>query len=134
MVINSDLGMKKVLILLICSICLAGCLNKEQKRKAEANALYEQKIKAEKEFASKAFLIAKNYIKKKIKTPPTAEFPFLDYQSTSISPRIVEIRSYFDAQNSFGATVRTHYSIKMEQTGDDWANLSAWEISDFKMY
>ncbi len=126
--------MKKILIILICSVCFVGCMNSEQRRKADANALYEQKIKAEKEFASKAYLIAKNFIKKKIKASNTAEFPFLDYQSTSISPRIVEIRSYFDTQNNFGATVRTHYTIKMEQTGDDWADLSAWEISDFKIY
>jgi len=125
--------MKKILIILICSICFVGCTYKEQRRKADANALYEQKIKAEKEFASKAYLIAKSYIKKKINTPPTTEFPFLDYQSTSISPRIVVIRSYFDAQNSFGAKIRTHYTIKMEQTGNDWADLSAWEISDFTM-
>ena len=126
--------MKKILIILICSVCFAGCINKEQRRKADANALYEQKIKAEQEFASRAFIISKNYVKRKIKPPATAEFPFMDYQSTSISPRIVEIRSYFDAQNVFGATIRTHYKIRMEQTGDDWADLSAWEISDLTMY
>ena len=126
--------MKKLLIIVLCSVCFAGCMTREQKRQAEAEAIYQEKIKAEQEFASKAFVISKNYIKQKIKPPATAEFPFMDFQSTSISPRIVEIRSYFDAQNSFGATVRTHYIIKMEQTGDDWAALISWEILDFKVY
>ncbi len=126
--------MNKILIILICFVCYCGCISKEQKQKAEANALYEQKIKAEQEFASKAFMISKNYIKSKIKSTGTADFPFKDFQSTSISPRIVEIRSYFDAENELGTNVRTHYIIRMEQTGDDWADPSAWEISDFKMY
>lgn len=126
--------MKKLLIIVICLVCFAGCMSREQKRQAEAEKFYQEKIKAEQDFASKAFVISKNYIKQKIKTTATAEFPFMDFQSTSISPRIVEIRSYFDAQNSFGATVRTHYIIKMEQTGDDWASLISWEILDFKVY
>ena len=126
--------MKKVLIILICSVCFAGCINKEQRKQADANALYEKKIKAEKEYASRAYLITKIYIKKKIKSAGTAEFPLMDYQSSSISPRIIEIRSYFDKQNESDITVRTHYKIKMEQTGNDWADLSAWEILDFTMY
>ena len=125
--------MKKILIILICSVCFAGCMSKEQKHKAEANALYEQRIKAEQDFASRAFIISKSYVKRKIKTAATAQFPFSDFQSTSISPRIVVIRSYYDAQNSLGTTVRTHYTLRMEQTGDDWADLSAWEISEFTM-
>lgn len=118
----------------MCSLCFAGCMSREEKRQAKEEAFYKEKIKAEQEFASRAFIISKSYIKQKIKTPATAEFPFLDYQSTSLTPRTVEIRSYFDAQNNFGATVRTHYKIKMEQTGDDWADVSAWEILDFTMY
>ena len=125
--------MKKILIILICSVCFAGCMSKEQKRRAEADALYEQKIKAENEFASKAFVISKYFVKRKIKTPATAQFPFTDFQYTLISPRIVEIRSYFDTQNSFGANVRTHYALRMEYTGNEWEDLSAWEISNFKM-
>jgi hypothetical protein len=126
--------MKKILIILICSVCFAECMNKEQRRQAEANAFYEKKIKAEKEFASRAYLITQIYIKGKKRSLATAEFPLVDYQSSSISPRIVEIRSYFDMQNNLDVTVRTHYTIKMEQTGNDWADLSSWEISDFKMY
>ena len=126
--------MKKILIILICSVCFAGCMNNEQKRQADTKVLNEKKVKAEKEFASRAYLIAKIYIKGKTKSLGNPEFPLTDYQSFSISPRIVEIRSYFEVESESGHPVRTHYKIKMEQTGNDWADVSSWEILDFTMY
>ena len=70
---------------------------------------------------SVAYAAAKNVIRRRLKSPSTADFPFFSVGHTKyIGDKTYLIRSYVDAQNSFGATVRINYSVKLKNTKDEW--------------
>lgn len=66
-----------------------------------------------------ALRTAQDGIKKKLKAPSTAEFPGLrESEVTREGPDVFIVKSYVDAQNSFGAKIRNHFTVKVEFTGD----------------
>ena len=40
------------------------------------------------------------------------------------------IESYVDAQNSFGAQIRTEWIVVLTHTGGNWANSSNWDLGE----
>lgn len=71
-----------------------------------------------------AYYTAKDAIKNRLKAPSTATFASLQ-NSVARQERcgVWVVRTYVDAQNSFGATVRAHWLVKVEKTGKrdiDW--------------
>lgn len=63
-------------------------------------------------------------LKQKLKAPSTADFPSVSKARYSIEmindETIYVVSSYVDAQNSFGAMIRTNYTIKMRKSGDKY--------------
>ena len=51
--------------------------------------------------------------------PATASFPWGLYGVTSLNRVVHQVNSYVDAQNSFGAKVRTYFSCEVPGFGDD---------------
>lgn len=81
------------------------------------------------ELARQAFIISQDYVKKNLKAPSTAKFPFLDYTFSDPDPdNTIIIKSYVDAQNSFGAKLRNDYYVKVRYKGGDWADIQNWEL------
>jgi len=80
-----------------------------------------------------AYIMSEMVVKDNLKAPSTAEFPGygksevqkLDY----LDDDIYIVRSYVDAENAFGAMVRTKYKIELEYTGD-----YGWKVLDLKFY
>lgn len=69
-----------------------------------------------------AWAIAKDEVKKKLKSPSTAKFPF-SYNGQSIKKSTgdkYQIISYVDAENSLGATVRVNFIVEFEVSGDTY--------------
>lgn len=89
---------------------------KEQRRKAAKKR--EDKIESLKK---RAFLISQKAVKKYLKSPSTADFPFLDYEATVLSDNKVIIQSYVDSQNSFGAILRTKYRASLIEREKGWS-------------
>lgn len=58
---------------------------------------------------TEAFICAKNYIKKNLKAPSTAKFPFFPPGVEHLQNETYAVRIYVDAQNSFGAMIRTDF-------------------------
>ncbi|MDD3038879.1 hypothetical protein [Bacteroides sp.] len=90
--------------------------NNERKYAAEDN----EKAKKER-LIVKAFEISQNELKKQLKSPSTAKFAteFDEESKYKINDdESVIIRSYVDAQNSFGATVRTHFKCTVDKDGN----------------
>lgn len=68
-----------------------------------------------------AWAIAKDEVKKKLKSPSTAKFPF-SYNGQSIKKSFddkYQIISYVDAENSLGATVRVNFIVEFEVSGEE---------------
>ena len=68
-----------------------------------------------------AYFMMQEFVKKNLKSPSTAQFP--DYKEITINKNnfVYSVSGYVDAQNSFGAIMRTYYSGKIEQVSkDNW--------------
>lgn len=65
------------------------------------------------------------FIKRQLKAPSTADFPVCREPDTIIVGAGIHwtVRSYVDAQNSFGAMLRSDYMVRMryEPSTDKWA-------------
>lgn len=66
---------------------------------------------------SLAFVAAREFVQDRLKSPSTAVFPLQVYDDVRVfysGDCKHEIFAYVDAQNSFGATIRTPYYAKVE--------------------
>jgi hypothetical protein len=85
---------------------------KEQKRIAEEKA-EEQKFARESKDGDVAAICAQNYIERILKSPSSADFPW-NLDSVPLGENKYLIKNYVDAQNSFGAMIRTNYLCTVE--------------------
>lgn len=74
---------------------------------------------------------AKIYVNKSLKAPSTAKWQnVMDFAVAPLKDRdgktikdIWEASGYVDAQNSFGAMIRTQWYVKLKKVGDSWTLL-----------
>lgn len=58
--------------------------------------------------------MAKSFVKEVLKAPTTAEFcSFSEFAVAISEDGVIRVKGYVDAQNSFGAMIRTHFTIQM---------------------
>ena len=77
------------------------------------------------------YYMCKDAVSTQLKAPTTAKFPdVLEVRRGKISgtENIYRIQGYVDAQNSFGAMIRTEYFCEIEYLGRDWTDWSNWRI------
>ncbi|MEZ5715195.1 MAG: hypothetical protein R3D85_08510 [Paracoccaceae bacterium] len=81
--------------------------------RTEAAALRERECGEKNE--TLAFVMSQDFVKRQLKAPSTAEFPAGrgNYRSQAVGDCTFRVSSYVDAQNGFGAMLRTHYSATM---------------------
>jgi len=76
--------------------------------------------------AEMAYFMSQVFVEKRLKAPSTADFP--RYQENMVNKTVKDtyvVSSYVDAENSFGAQMRTHYVAELEYVGDDeWSAIS----------
>ncbi len=74
----------------------------------------------EDELAIKAFLMSQRFVQQDLKAVSTAEFP--EYNASDV--QTIEggycVSSYVDAENSFGAKLRTNYVCKLRHSNGRW--------------
>jgi hypothetical protein len=69
-----------------------------------------------------AYSYAEDFVKQKLKSPSSAEFPGTfekDEHITELGNRKYKINSWVDSQNSFGAQIRTNFSCTITFDGDN---------------
>lgn len=66
-----------------------------------------------------AFVQCKNFVEDKLKAPSTADWPLIDF-TASYDGTSWTVTSYVDAQNSFGAMIRSEVRCVMTVDGDVW--------------
>src|SRR4030042_1131474 len=60
---------------------------------------------------SGAFVMSQDFVKKQLKAPSTADFPWYDDSFvTDLGGGRYIVSAYVDAQNSFGAQIRSNYT------------------------
>lgn len=63
---------------------------------------------------------AQQFVKQGLKSPSSAEFPVLPYEANDLGDGRYRIVSYVDSQNSFGAMLRSDWSVLMRLGGERW--------------
>jgi len=67
-----------------------------------------------------AFVMSQTFVEKQLKAPATAKFPlYSESKVTDLGDGKYKVDSYVDAQNSFGAMIRTNYTCTLKYVGDD---------------
>ncbi|MFW6016947.1 MAG: hypothetical protein ACOCRK_10960 [bacterium] len=68
-----------------------------------------------------AMTMAQTFLEDRLKAPATADYPWesSDDVVTELADDKFRYRSYVDAENSFGAKVRTQFDIVVQYVGDD---------------
>lgn len=83
-----------------------------------------------------AFVMAQEFIKRDLKAPATAEFPMITAEGVSSQPEQVDgrcgfrVRTYVDAENSFGAKLRQNYVVTLRPDDDGTGNWTLSSISN----
>ena len=78
----------------------------------------EDPLKKEKDLKIKAITLSQYCVKEKLKSPASADFPVDLNHVKIITDSLFVINSYVDAQNSFGATIRTNYRCTVSTTNN----------------
>ncbi|MBQ7119638.1 MAG: hypothetical protein IJO09_05440 [Oscillospiraceae bacterium] len=66
-----------------------------------------------------AMSIAENAVEQRLKSPSTADFSSRSETSISNSGNSWTVSGWVDAQNSFGATARSNYTVKFTTRGEN---------------
>jgi len=103
--------MKKIIYIFLLVICciLVGCgdNSSEKDKKFSQLDIDEQH--------SYLMVAAEDTIKNNLKSPSTSKFPtYNNAQFKSIGENEYEITSYVDAENGFGATIRSYFTVKVK--------------------
>ena len=66
---------------------------------------------------SSAMVAAQTEVKSRLKAPSTAKFCSSYNFDVSLSGNTWTVRGYVDAQNGFGATIRSNFTVRIKFTG-----------------
>jgi hypothetical protein len=77
---------------------------------------------------TEAFVITQTFVEQKLKSPSTAKFPSFDFQSVHLGNGKYKVTSYVDAQNSYGAKIRTNYQCTLKYNSGNWADYTNWTL------
>ncbi|MCD4760769.1 hypothetical protein K8R42_02615 [bacterium] len=77
-----------------------------------------------------AYIMSQSFIKPLLKSPSTADFSNYNYTANDLGDNKWLVASSVDSQNSFGAMLRTMYSVIITYNGDDWAEKSNWTLNE----
>ena len=96
----------------------------------ELRSIHEKRIISKKIESNKiaAYVMACEYLKKRLKVPSTANFQKYHRGVTvsyNTSAQVYKVRLYVDAQNSFGAMLRNRYQVSLSNPQKD-----SWLLMD----
>jgi hypothetical protein len=90
-----------------------------------SSALIKEVPFEKKDNSTMAYIMMKGFVKDTLKAPSTAVFPDINDVKITKKDTLYSITGYVDAQNSFGAMLRTSYIGEIKQTDKDkWSLVS----------
>lgn len=110
----------------------------QRKKDAEARALQEtadrQAARAKKcSDTTLAFVMSQEFVKRNLKAPSTAEFPWITDDQVAIATKPdcgFRVLGWVDAQNGFGAQIRSKYRVDMKLLDD---KAGTWQLTDISI-
>lgn len=97
-------------------------------KKVEAPVRYVPPSEDKTDRAPMAFVQCQNFVKEKLISPSTADFPFFDHYKKKIQGQMYRVQSYVDSQNAFGAKIRNKWDCKIQYIKGDDADQDSWKL------
>lgn len=110
--------MKSWLPIALLLLFVTGCGEPDPAQKA-ADEARDRKIMA--------YVMAQDFVEQRLKSPGSADFPtFEESFAEDLGSGKWRVRSYVDSQNSFGALVRSDFTVLLR----DDPNSETWHLED----
>lgn len=116
--------MRRILLGIAGLAVLSGCGSPEEREAAACKS------------TTMAFVMSQEFVKQRLKSPATAEFPYITdrgvnvYQMEPDTACKHSVTAYVDSQNGFGAMIRSTYTVVMRKVhGED-----SWTASDLVIH
>lgn len=95
------------------------------------NQVNEIKVEDYSNLDSAAYIVSQRYIESILKSPSTADFPFMDFTATHLGDGRYRVTSYVDSENGFGAMIRSDWTVLMTYKKDGSRTApSSWELEE----
>ena len=124
---RQKLGCFGVISLIIIGFWMLSFLGPAEKTEADLkhDAAFEREWQA-----NDAYYTATNFVKNRLKSPSAAEFPKPKEARIQLleDGATYKIYGYVDSQNSYGATLRVNWYVKLILNGNEW------NLLDLKIY
>lgn len=98
------------------------------KAAADAAAAEKRATELASDRSSDASIFCRRQMTETLIAPSTADFPYLDERVWRLPNARYVIKSYVDAQNAFGAMVRTHWRCEVLYKGGRALDSTSWEL------
>lgn len=99
-----------ILLVLLCvwlGSCARSCSSEDEEKADEPDAI-------------SAYYMSHQFMEKQLKAPSTAKYPRYDENFVKdLGDGRYTVDAYVDAENSFGAMIRTNYTCTLKYAGDD---------------
>jgi len=92
----------------------------------------EQRAQAACESTTDAYVMSQDFIEQHLRAPASAKFPWMTDADVSVKylgDCTHEVRAYVDAQNGFGALIRSRYYVKLQNQ----KGTSTWRALDVQI-
>jgi hypothetical protein len=80
-----------------------------------------------------AFVMSQEFVRRRLKAPSTAEFPYITNDQVAVSTKAdcaFRVIAWVDAQNGFGAQIRSRYVVDLKLLDDD---AGTWQVIDVRI-
>ncbi|UJB63604.1 hypothetical protein YS110_01945 [Acidovorax sp. YS12] len=73
-----------------------------------------------------AYVQCKNFVRERLRSPATADFPFMEYTSWDMGNDTWVVKSHVDSQNGLGAMLRSNWHCKVQYVGGNTSDQRSW--------
>lgn len=113
-------GLTNAAQVILAVVVVAGIASFSMKSRNSTGADHDQ--------SSMAHIQCNEFVKERLKVPSTADFPFLDFRATRVADNHYIVESHVDAQNAFGAKLRSSYFCDVEWNGIEAGDRRNWKL------
>lgn len=111
----------------------------ERKKKAEERKAADAAKKAaarakDCQNTTLAFVMSQEFVRRRLKAPSTAEFPYITNDQVAVSTKAdctFHVVAWVDAQNGFGAQIRSRYVVDLKLLDDE---AGTWQAIDVRIH
>ena len=99
------------------------CTMREERTASEQASMSptQKQAQLDESVRSDAKWMCKEFVEKTLKAPSTAEFQsYNNFSASGTGEGPFQVSGYVDAENSFGAKIRTQFICELRRTGDNW--------------